>query len=105
MPAAGLRLHRYEVATGTDQALWTSTVFFIEWRWDAAGMRGAKDASAFDPLAATAASTGIWFSDYRDANSIWHWHQGTGLRKVMVTGLPAVSPGSFPGPIPSSPCF
>lgn len=31
-------LHRYEVATGTDQALWTSTVFFYPWRWDAAGI-------------------------------------------------------------------
>lgn len=197
-------LHRYEVATGTDQLLWTTTVFFIVWRWDAAGIlvseppdlngpasganrapanwwlvdpvtgaatqqvssshaslysftplagdptdvsftsvgvdaeghpiwwfftngkgggvdwvfyetapgqrvfiyRGSKDdASALDPLAAIADSTGIWFSDYRDPNVIRHWQQGTGLRNVMVTGLPAVDQGIFPGAIPSSPCF
>jgi hypothetical protein len=67
--------------------------------------RGNKDSSALDPLAAMADSTGIWFSDCRDPNMIWHWQQGTGLRKVMVTGLPAVSQGSFPGAIPSGPCF
>ncbi|MGA7910819.1 MAG: hypothetical protein WCC30_04635 [Candidatus Dormiibacterota bacterium] len=191
-------LHRYEVATGTDQLLWTTTVFFIVWRWDAAGIlvsvppsgsnlapanwwlvdpvtgaatqqvssshaslysftplagdptdisfssvgvnaeghpiwwlftngkaggvnwvfyetapgqrvfiyRGSKDdASALDPLAAMADSTGIWFSDYRDPNVIRHWQQGTGLRNVMVTGLPAVDQGTFPGAIPAGPCF
>jgi hypothetical protein len=64
-----------------------------------------NDASALDPLAAMADSTGIWFSDYRDPNVIRHWQQGTGLRNVMVTGLPAVDQGTFPGAIPSSPCF
>jgi hypothetical protein len=197
-------LHRYEVATRTDQALWSTTVFFIVWRWDAAGIlvseppdlngpasgtnrapanwwlvdpvtgaatqqvslshaslysftplagdptdisfssvgfdaeghpiwwlftngkgggvnwvfyetapgqrvfiyRGPKDdASALDPLAAMADSTGIWFSDYRDPNVIRHWQQGTGLRNVMVTGLPAMDQSTFPGAIPSSPCF
>jgi hypothetical protein len=190
-------LHRYEVATATDQALWTSTVFVFPWRWDAAGMlvsvppsgsnrapailwlvdpvtgaatqqvpsshaslfsftpvagdptdvsfesigvdaeghtiwwlstngkgggvdwvfyetapgqrvfiyRGTKDATAPDPLAAMADSTGIWFSDYRVPNVIWHWQQGTGLRNVMVTGLPAPGLSDFPGAIPTGPCF
>ena len=64
-----------------------------------------RDASDLAPLAAMADSTGIWFSDYRDPNVIRHWQQGTGLRNVMVTGLPAVDQGSFPGAIPTSPCF
>jgi hypothetical protein len=191
-------LHRYEVATGTDRALWTSTVIFYIWRWDASGIlvstelpgsdrapaswwlvdpvtgaatqqvpsshaslfsftplagdpadasfhslgvdaeghmmwwlmtngkgagvdwvfyetapgqrvfiyHGTKDATAFYPLAAMADSTGIWFSDSGlTYGVVWHWQQGTGLRNVMVTGLPAPDLNGFPSVSLAGPCF
>ena len=36
---------------------------------------------------ATADSTGIWFVSF-DSRVVWHWQQNTGLRKLLLTGLP-----------------
>jgi hypothetical protein len=63
----------YETATGQQVTVYRGT---------------QGDATGFDPYGGAADSTGIWFGD-NDTPTIWHWQQGTGLRKVTVTGQPA----------------
>lgn len=66
-----------------------------------------QPAGGFDPFAAVPDSTGIWFADYDD-NSIWHWKQGEGLRKVKkLSGLPALLAGANSSiqVTPAGPCF
>jgi len=65
-----------------------------------------QPAGGFVPFAAVPDSTGIWFADYDD-NSIWHWQQGEGLRKVKLSGLPPLLAGSNSGiqVTPAGACF
>jgi hypothetical protein len=65
-----------------------------------------QPAGGFVPFAAVPDSTGIWFADYDD-NTIWHWQQGEGLRKVKLRGLPPLLPGSNSAVqvTPAGPCF
>jgi hypothetical protein len=70
--------------------------------------RGTEgDATGFDPSGgAMVDSTGIWFSDHQH-HTVWHWRQGSGLHKVIVTGLPAnpKGPNSYVFADVASPCF
>ena len=65
-----------------------------------------QPAGGFVPFAALPDSTGIWFADYDD-NSIWHWQQGEGLRRVKLTGLPPLLAGANSGiqVTPAGACF
>lgn len=63
------------------------------------------DATGFDPSYVVSDGTGIWFFDY-EGKVIWRWEPTTGLRKIMLTGMP--SPPSGPNPsaflTPGGPC-
>ena len=64
------------------------------------------DASGFVPDQAMTDSTGIWFANY-DNQTIWHWRQGTNLRKVVIKGLPPPLKGanSYVYVTPAGACF
>ena len=50
--------------------------------------QGAQgDAMHFDPDRGLADVMGIWFTDYQ-GNVLWRWQPQTGLRKIVLTGLP-----------------
>jgi len=64
------------------------------------------DAIDFNPRDALTDSTGIWFDSF-DTQSVFHWQQNAGLRKVVVTGLPSRLPGanSYIDITPKGACF
>ena len=64
------------------------------------------DATGFDPgdgygLADT---TGIWFTDQAQRPLVWHWSQGTGLRKVVVR-VPGGAQPRLLSVVPAGSCF
>ncbi len=62
------------------------------------------DSTGFNPDAAFADITGIWFSSYRVAPlvwHVWHWDAVRGLRRVDANGLTAKTVI----PVPAGPCF
>src|SRR5207249_1190562 len=107
-------LYIHDIAQGTDAKIWSRAGFADVNRWDAAGpgdrvyiyTGSYQPAGGFVPFAAMPDSTGIWFADYDD-NSIWHWQQGEGLRKVKLSGLPPLLAGSDSGieVTPAGACF
>ena len=55
------------------------------------------DATGFDPDAAYADATGVWFTDHLHS-AMWHWSTNGGLRKISITGLPASTVLELAGP-------
>jgi hypothetical protein len=69
--------------------------------------RGTQgDARGFDPSIAMSDATGIWFSDY-GGPWLWRWQQGSGLNRVVLSGLPSplAGPNSSVGADPAGPCI
>ena len=64
------------------------------------------DATGFDPLQAMPGGRGMWFSDY-GSRGLWYWDPATGLRKVVVKGLPLSLAGANAGVYvnPAGPCM
>jgi hypothetical protein len=69
--------------------------------------RGTQgDATRFDPSIAMSDATGIWFSDY-GGPWLWRWQPGSGLKKLVLSGLPSpiAGPISSVGADPAGPCM
>ena len=69
--------------------------------------RGTQgDATGFDPDQAKSDATGIWFSDW-GGPWLWRWQQGSGLKKLALSGLPSplAGPNSSVGADPAGPCM
>lgn len=69
--------------------------------------RGTQgDATRFDPSIAMSDATGIWFSDY-GGPWLWRWQPGSGLKKLVLSGLPSAIAGpiSSVGADPAGPCM